>query len=267
MSDKGAAGLQTAMDNRSAAPAKVENTFPKMLEKFLPEIKRALPAHLNGDRMARIALTAFRRNKQLGNCDPRSVMSAVIQASQLGLEIDTMGRAYLVPYGNECQFIPGWKGLVDLMNRAKEGTVFTGIIYEGQKFKYTQGDRPSLTVESYEGEEVDENIAYAYAVGWVKDAAWPVIELWSVDKIKRHRDKYNKVGQRHYSFKNWEMYARKVVLLQVLKYMPCSAEMTRAIELNNDAETVGQKLDLSDAIQGEYVREQTVEQPEPGSDG
>ena len=54
----------------------------------------------------------------------------------------------------------------------------------------------------------------------------PIIELWRVSKIEKHRDKYNKVGRKHYSFRDWEMYARKVPLLQVLKYMPCSIEVS-----------------------------------------
>lgn len=107
-----------------------KSSFPALLDKFLPEIKRALPKHLDGDRMARIALTAFRRTPKLADCDPRSVFAAVIQASQLGLEPDTLGRSYLVPYKKskkvgkewqeswECNFIPGWRGLVDLVSRA-----------------------------------------------------------------------------------------------------------------------------------------------------
>jgi phage RecT family recombinase len=72
--------------------------FPAMLTAWLPEIARALPKHLNADRMSRIALTAFRRTPKLAECDPRSVFAAVIQASQLGLEPDTLGRSYLIPY-------------------------------------------------------------------------------------------------------------------------------------------------------------------------
>jgi recombination protein RecT len=46
--------------------------------------------------MARIALTAFRMNPKLSEVDPRSVFAAVIQSSQLGLEIGLMGEAHLV---------------------------------------------------------------------------------------------------------------------------------------------------------------------------
>jgi recombination protein RecT len=61
--------------------------FPAMLEQFKGEIARALPKHLSPDRMVRIALTAFRMNPKLAQTDPRSVFAAVIQSSQLGLEV------------------------------------------------------------------------------------------------------------------------------------------------------------------------------------
>jgi len=238
--------------------------FPAMLNAWLPEIKRALPKHLNGDRMARIALTAFRRTPKLAECDPRSVFAAVIQAAQLGLEPDTLGRSYLIPYkaskkiGNvwkewyECQFVPGWKGLVDLMNRSGQGSVYTGVIFDDQTYNYKDGSTRELIV-SNETNLVDPNrITHAFAVGHVKGGMFPIIELWRMPKVIAHRDRYNKVGSKHYSHENLEMYARKVVLLQVLKYMPCSAELVAAMSLNDDAEMGRQHIDLKDAIEGVY---------------
>src|SRR4029077_1454863 len=132
------ADLKAVTTGETAKP----KDFPAMLQAWLPEIKRALPKHLNADRMSRIALTAFRRTPKLAECDPRSVFAAVIQASQLGLEPDTLGRSYLIPYEKraqvngqwktvavECQFVPGWKGLVDLMNRSREGSAWTGAVF------------------------------------------------------------------------------------------------------------------------------------------
>ena len=226
--------------------------FPKMLDKFKGEVARALPKHLNADRIARIALTTFRRNPKLGECDPRSVFAAVIQASQLGLEPDMLGRSYIIPYGKEAQFIPGWRGLVDLTNRAGNATTWTGAVFQGDEFDYALGDRPFVTHKP--GDEFDpEMLTHVYAIGRVKNAEWPVIEVWSIGRVKKHRDRYNKVGKRHYSFDNFEMYARKVVLLQVLKYMPASAEMSAAVALNDAAEVGRQGLTVTDAIEGTWA--------------
>jgi recombination protein RecT len=237
---------------RDAAEEKPKN-FPAMLEAWKGEIARALPRHLNPDRMARIALTAFRRTPNLAQCDPRSVFAAVIQASQLGLEPDTLGRSYLVPYGSECQFVPGWKGLVDLVNRSGNATVYTGVIYKDQTYAFRDGSARQLDVLNET--ELDEatDITHAYAVGRVKGAETPVIELWRVARIRKHRDRYNRVGKRHYSYDHWEMYARKVPLLQVLKYLPMSPELAAAIALNDAAEIGEQHLNIQDAIDGSWA--------------
>jgi recombination protein RecT len=256
---------------KAAATGQVADTqgppkdFPAMLKKFQSEIERALPKHLNGDRMARIALTAFRRTPALGKCEPASVFAAVIQASQLGLEPDTLGRAYLIPYGRECQFVPGWKGLVDLINRAGTATVWTGAVFEGDKFEYQLGDSPFVRHIPC-GEDDPAKLTHVYAVGRVKGSEWPVIEVWPVPRVRKHRDRYNKVGNRHYSFQNWEMYARKVVLLQVIKYMPASAELSAAVSLNDAAEVGSQNLTVKDAIEGSWapITEADPAQPQPG---
>jgi len=246
--------MATQENLATALQKKPEPTnFPAMLKAFLPEIQRALPKHLSGERMSRIALTAFRKNPGLAKCDPRSVFAAVIQASQLGLEPDTMGRAYLIPYGNECTFVPGWKGLVDLVNRSGQANVWTGAVFEGDEFDYQLGDSPF--VKHRPGNEDDPTkLTHVYAIGRVRGAEWPVIEVWPIQKIWKHRDRYNKVGKRHYSFQNEELYARKIPLLQVIKYMPCSAELVQALALNDAAETgQGQGITVQDAIDGTWA--------------
>jgi recombination protein RecT len=253
-----------------------QKDFPAMLKAFLPEIQRALPTHLNGDRMSRIALTAFRRTPKLAECDPSSVFAAVIQAAQLGLEPDTLGRAYLLPYaknkkvGNvwektwECQFIPGWKGLVDLVSRSGQATVWTGAVFAGDKFDYQLGDDPKCT--HIPGEMHGEGEpTHVYACGKVKGSDTAITEVWSIARVKRHLQKYNKVGDKHYAYENMEMYARKVVLLQVLKYMPMSTELSRAVELDNAAVTGSQGLNVNDAIAGEWIPVNEDEQEVPST--
>ena len=259
----------------TGTPAAQPKDFPAMLTAWLPEIKRALPKHLNADRMSRIALTAFRRTPKLGQCDPRSVFAAVIQASQLGLEPDTLGRSFLIPYGKktktaqgwrtvmECQFVPGWKGLVDLMNRSGQGSAWTGAVFDADHFDYQLGDSPFVR-HIPQGEDDQARITHFYAVGRAKGSEWPVVEVWPVSKVKKHRDRYNKVGEDHYSFANFEMYGRKVVLLQVLKYMPCSPELATAMALSDAAEIGAQNINLDDAIAGTWT---PVPDDGEGSDG
>lgn len=208
----------------------------KYMEKVKGQMALALPNHLSVDRMARLALSAFSTSKKLQECTFESIAVSVMTASQLGLEIGVNGAGFLVPYKETCTFIPGWKGLVDLVSRSGRGTVFTGVIFRDQEYTFLDGARRDLIIHNETELDDPLDITHAYAVGWVKDSTIPVIELWRVSKIEKHRDKHNKVGKNHYSYSNWEMYARKVPLLQVLKYMPCSIEVANAIAVSDAAE-------------------------------
>lgn len=229
-------------------------SFPAMLTAYKQQIALALPKHLNADRMARIALTAFRSNPKLGDCKPQSVFAAVIMGSQLGLEPGIMGQAYLIPYKDECQFVPGWQGYVDLVSRAGRASVWTGAVFQGDVFDYGYGDRPFIThKEDPNGSRDPASLTHVYAVGRVKGAEFPIIEVWSRSRVEKHRDRFNKVGGRHYSFQHFEMYGRKVALLQVIKYMPKSVEMQTLAELDAAAEGGSQGLDTKSVLEGTWA--------------
>lgn len=225
---------EAATGQRQITPVQA---FSGFMDKLKPQLELALPKHLSTDRMARLALTAFSSNQQLQRCTHLSIAASMMTAAALGLEPGVNGAGYLIPYKDTCTFVPGWKGLVDLVSRSGRGTVYTGVIFKDQKYTFTDGARRDLVIHNETDLNDPEDITHAYAIGWVRDAQMPIIELWSVAKITKHRNKYNKVGQRHYSFRDWEMYCRKVPLLQVLKYMPSSIEMANAIAVTNSAET------------------------------
>lgn len=239
---------------------KPERQFPAMLEAFKSQIAVALPSHMSADRMARVALTAFRQNPKLAECEPMSVFSSVVLSAQLGLEIGVDGQAFLVPYYDNkkrkllCQFIPGWKGYVELVNRAGKASVWTGSVFAGDAFEYELGDRPFVRHKPMgECDEVKANLTHVYAIGRVHGAETPVIEVWTVARVIRHLNRYNKVGDKHYALKddtNFIAYGRKVALLQVLKYMPKSVELraAQAIEAHGSA-----AADLRDVLNGEWT--------------
>lgn len=230
--------MSTASNLKAVATGKKDNpiaSFSSFLEKFKPQMALALPKHLTADRMARLAVTAFSSTPKLQECDPKSIVAGIMTSATLGLEIGVDGQGFLVPYGKTCQFVPGWKGLVDLVSRSGRATVWTGAVFEGDDFDYALGDAPYIRHRP--GEENDpDKLTHVYAVGRVNGSNYPVIEVWTIGKIRKHRDKYNKVGAKHYSFRDWEMYARKIPLLQVLKYMPKSIELQNALAISNAAD-------------------------------
>lgn len=213
--------------------------FSGFLEKLKPQIAVALPRHMNADRMARLAMTAFSTNEDLQNCTPTSIAGSIMTAAQLGLEPGINGQGYLIPYKGTCTFVPGWKGLVDMVARSGRATVWTGVVFKGDEFAYQLGDAPFCRHIPGEGDDSGE-FTHVYAIGRVRDASMAVIEVWPRAKVSKHLKHYNKVGGKHYALaneNNFEMYARKVALLQVLKYMPASIELANAIEVSNATES------------------------------
>lgn len=226
------------MNQVAVSPAKSLNDF---MDKYKSQIALALPKHITADRMVRLAMTSFSQNSALQKCDMHSIFASVIVAAQLGLEIGVGGQGYLVPYGGKATFVPGWQGLVDLVSRAGRATVWTGAVFAGDEFDWALGDRPFVKHRPAGGGDTWQDITHVYAIGRVNGSEYPVMEVWTMDRVVKHLNKFNKVGARHYALEkngqNMEMYARKVVLLQVLKYMPKSIEVQRAVEVAQVADT------------------------------
>lgn len=248
----------TTLDSirRGDKPASPVGELSHFLDKMKPQMALALPKHLTADRMARLALTAFSQTPKLRRCTPQSIAGSLMTAAQLGLEPNVGGQGYLVPYKETCTFVPGWRGLVDLVNRSGRATVWTGAVRVGDEFEYQLGDAPFVKHKPGEADD-DVPFTHVYAVGRVRDAQMPVLEVWTRAKVDKHLRRYNKVGDEHYaraSENNFEMYGRKVALLQVLKYMPSSIELEKAVAV---AQAVDQNRGF--VIEGDMV---TVE-PEP----
>lgn len=234
--------MSTKENLRAAATGQVAQSpvakFSGFLDKLKPQLALALPRHMNADRLSRLALTAFSTTPALQACTMQSIAASIMTAAQLGLEPGVNGQGYLIPYKSTCTFVPGWKGLVDLVSRSGRATVWTGVVYPGDQFEYQLGDSPFC--RHVPGDSVGEDaFTHVYAIGRVKDASMPVIEVWGRAKVEKHLKQFNKVGDRHYaraSENNFEMYARKVALLQVIKYMPSSIELANAVEVSHAAE-------------------------------
>jgi len=279
--------MNARTDNRSLAvsPAKSLSDF---MDKYKGQIALALPKHISADRMVRLAMTSFSQNKALQECDMHSIFASVVIAAQLGLEIGVGGQGYLVPYKGKATFVPGWQGLVDLVSRAGRATVWTGAVYRGDHFEWALGDNPFVKHQPAGDGDSWKDITHVYAIGRVNGSQYPVIEVWTMDRIVRHLSKYNKVGGKHYALandgQNMEMYGRKVALLQVLKYMPKSVEVQRAMDVANatdsgkdftfDGEVVvladqddgSQVLDAAGAEQSSQTSPAARQQPTPLSD-
>lgn len=216
-------------------------TIRGLLTKSKGQIATALPQHLNADRLIRVAMTSIQRTPQLLNCDPITLVGAIIQSAQLGLEPDgVLGHAYLVPFRNnkknrmEVQFIPGYKGLIDLARRSGQVvSIGSHVVYENEKFNLKFGFEETLEHEPLPPSQRGERKG-VYAVARLKDGSVHFEWLWAeeVEEIK----KSSKAG----NFGPWKTHEnemwRKTAIRRLAKYLPLSVEFSKAAAVDELAD-------------------------------
>lgn len=206
------------------------------------QIARALPKHLNAERFARIALTAIRMNPQLAACNKESFFAALLTASQLGLEPNVLGQSYLIPYGQECQFIIGYQGLLQLIRRSGQvSDIYAEIIYEHDEYEVEFGlERKLKHKPNFELADRGKP-KYAYAVAILKDGGKSFVVLPWTEIMKRKN--VSKSSKSQYSpWNQWtDEMAKKTAIKALAKYLPLSVEM--AYQVNTD-ETVKKEIDI-----------------------
>ena len=259
--------LRSIRNNQASPATDIANNFPAMLEKFKGEIARALPKHLNPDRMVRIALTAFRMTPKLAECDPRSVFAAVIQASQLGLEVGLNGEAHLVPFGSQCQLIPGYTGLMKLArNGGNVIDIYAHDVRAKDTFSLKFGLERDLKHEplSLDGgfpasDEDRGQVVGFYAVAVFKDGNRTFVAMGraEVESIRDNSRGYQ-AAKKYKKESPWDTnptaMGMKTAIRRLCKYLPKSPELAAALALDATSEQgKNQNIDLSQAIAGEYT--------------
>jgi recombination protein RecT len=196
------------------------------------QIAKALPKHLGAERFTRLAITMIRR-PDLGKCKPMSIVSAVMEAAQVGLELDgVLGHGYLVPYKTECKFIPGYRGLITMASRCPGVShVEAAVVYEGDEFSYQKGDNPILqhTPTRDTSKRGDATAYYAVLVFQNGQRKWEVMEKADVNKV-RDRSPASKSSYSPWSHpEDVHEMGKKTVIKRVLKTAGLTAEITKYV--------------------------------------
>ena len=197
--DDGQQELKNQLKEKKDKGSGKGKTVYQLIDKMKPEIRRALPEHINSDRFTRIALTAIRTTPELQKASGISFIAALMQAAQLGLEPNTpLGQCYIIPRrrkGNwEAQFQMGYKGYVSL---AWQSGMVAELEYdkicENDEFEFAKGQdgvfrhKPNL--------DGDRGKPYAY-YAYIKTKSGGFISVvMSKDQIlkraKEHSDSYS----------------------------------------------------------------------------
>lgn len=213
------------------------NDIKAFLESKRDAIAEVLPRHLTPERVIKVALIAYNKTPKLQQCSKSSLFMAIVQASEVGLEPGgALGHAYLVPYGQQCQLIIGYRGLIDLARRSGQiASIEAHVVRENDKFRCRFGMEPVLEHEPcWKGDPGE--IVCVYAVAVLKDGSkqLDVMTKAEVDAIRsRSRSSQNGPWVTDYS----EM-ARKTVVRRLCKYLPLSVEMARAFDIDAENDPI-----------------------------
>lgn len=239
------------------------DNFPAMLDAYKGEIARALPRHLNAETMTRVALTCFRMNPRLAECQPASVFACVIQASQLGLRPGLMGECYLIPFkqreeGYVCTLQLGYQGLLELVRRSGlVESISAHLVRDADLFEVQWGTEPGIVHKPCLDGDAG-GIRLVYAVARLKGGGTHA-ELMTLADIERIRDRsQNVISAKRYGKQTpWDTdfgeMARKTVLRRICKYLPKSSELATALAIDDAAYRGRQQLSVGDAITNTFV--------------
>ena len=189
-------------------------------------IQTALPNNMSAERFTRLVLLNIHGNRKLGECDPVSVLAAAMQSAQLGLEPGgSLGQAYLIPYGKQCQFQIGFRGMIELCRRSDSiQTIMAYTVFSNDDFEFSYGfderlyHKPALTNKG------DEIAYYAYAI--LKDGGRAFIVM-SKEDILAHAKKFSKTFGSGPWQTDFNAMAKKTCIKQLLKYLPVSVELLK----------------------------------------
>lgn len=255
----------TAQNKETAVAEKKPKTIFDVIQAGAKQFATALPKHINTDRFVRIAITTIRQNPKLAQCSQESLLGALMVSAQLGLEPGTLGQCYLIPYGRECQFQIGYKGMIELLRRSGQlKDIYAYSVYENDDFEITYGlDRNLIHKPNLQNKG---NFLGCYCVAILKDDT-RAFEYMTKEEIEAHAKKFSKTFGNGPWKTDFEAMAHKTVVKKMLKWLPLSVEFLENMEKDDksfkvtdtknteDIEIIENNGDIINAETGEFIEE------------
>lgn len=278
---RGSNGVRERVQQRARQQTAVAERMPDptvklraTLDKMMPQIKSALPKHMSPERLARIVLTQVRMTPKLLECSTESLLAAVMQSAQLGLEPGVLGHCYFVPFWNdrrkefEVQFIVGYRGMIDLARRSGHiETIYAQVVYENDQFELEYGLEPRIShipwhVRNDATFETPGGIRGAYMVAKFTGGGY-YLHYMPKAEIDKHRDRSAAKNNGPW-VTDYEEMAKKTVVRAGWKWLPISIEIARQVEAADESvkdEIAADMADVIDLAAEDYRA--VAEEPQP----
>lgn len=226
--------LATPKPAGAPPPPKKAQTAIEYLDQYQDQIKMALPRTMSPDRMLRVCMTEIRNSEALRKADPLSLMGAIIQCAQLGLEPGNgLGQVYLIPFKGKVTMVIGYQGLLELIWRSGlVDSVDVQEIFIGDEFTfYKQHGETQFFWEEGPDKQRDqwENYLGTVVTVWLKGANKPMFVRMTREQIELNEATNRKGKDMTDAWMKWPIaMANKTVLRRAIKLLPKSVEMREA---------------------------------------
>lgn len=255
------------------------NNLPDLIMRSKPQFALAIggstPAQRTerAERFTRICLTAMRQTPKLAQCEPASILGAMMTCAQLNLEPNTpQGLAYLIPYNRECQFQVGYKGLMQLMYRSGAIASFNADVVYRQEveqglFEYESGISPRishkidlLNPEARTGNPEDVIAAYAAVVLKTGEPIVRLVTKMEIDQARALNRGNSPAWRDHYA-----AMAIKTAIKRLSAWLPVTkvADAFAAEEATAPAEAVVEQEKPAPAATVAAINAMLEHEPQP----
>jgi len=260
-------------------------TLGSQIKLMLPEYQAAMPKGREATQLVRDAITCLRTVRKLDQCEPTSLLGALMTCAQLDLRPGVLGHAWPLPFWDnrsrsyKAQLVIGYQGYIELGHRSgKLKDLSANIAYwEDREFDFWEDEHGPHLIHRPAIDGLRERMRSFYSAARLVNGGFQVTIPVSLAAMEAHRDQY---APRDRNGKitgpwvdNFGAMGRKTMVLRNFRLLPKSAEMAIAMEADDgvrvdldphaNAAEVTEHRTVAGAI--EYVDEPAVEAPEAGT--
>jgi recombination protein RecT len=215
------------------SPIQAVGTLKDIILAASPQLREVAANEMTPERLTRMAAMAVNKTPALLRCTGESVLASLMKASQLGLDCSgTLGSAYMVPYGNKCELIIGYQGMIDLMRRSGElEDIKANLVYDADTFEIDLGnfDQPVIHHPVLDAPRRADDIIVVYGIAWLKGNTRPHFDYMTRGEVDDIMGRSKASGSGPWRTDYGEM-AKKTMIRRMAKQLPKSVELARNME-------------------------------------
>lgn len=232
-------------DERSLAARQSDLGMVLASELERPNVMDALPRDFNRARFVQNTLALVHDNEQLSKMPQSKLVPVLMKGAYLGLDFFNK-ECYAVPYGQQLQFTPSYKGMVKLAKKFSKRPIkdiYAHIVHDGDEFESGMEDGQEF-VKFNPKPFNDGQIVGAFAVAQYQDGGIKVetMSKQQLDAVKRMSKAQSGTAWKFFAD---EMY-RKSVIRRLCKGIDLdmeTIEQARILQQEDESQEVEVEVD------------------------